>query len=153
VVKDNESDVATHLEYALLLSSTGHDEEARALLTPYASGATVVPGALRALGIIDMQEGDLDSAARRFDALLSTGAQTYSRSFTWGDRRGARGHRAGAAQLHARDGRGFRACRAGTRGADQGGNPAPRRALHLEEFGVAPGSPGRVGRPACLRRE
>ena len=84
VVKDNESDVATHLEYALLLSSTGHDEEARALLTPYASGATVVPGALRALGIIDMQEGDLDSAARRFDALLSTGAQTYESLFHLG---------------------------------------------------------------------
>ena len=84
VVKDNESDVATHLEYALLLSSTGHDEEARALLTPYASGATVVPGALRALGIIDMQEGDLDSATRRFDALLSTGAQTYESLFHLG---------------------------------------------------------------------
>ena len=84
VVKDNESDVATHLEYALLLSSTGHDEEAKALLTPYASGDTVVPGALRALGIIDMQDGDLDSATRRFDALLSTGAQTYESLFHLG---------------------------------------------------------------------
>jgi tetratricopeptide (TPR) repeat protein len=84
VVSDNESDVATHLEYALLLSSTGHDEEARAMLTPYAAGTTVVPGALRALGLIDLQHGDLDSATRRFDALLSTGAQTYESLFHLG---------------------------------------------------------------------
>ena len=84
VVKDNESDVATHLEYAMLLSSTGHDEEARAILTPYASGATVVPGALRALGLIDLQHGDLDAATGRFDTLLATGAQTYESLFHLG---------------------------------------------------------------------
>jgi tetratricopeptide (TPR) repeat protein len=77
VVKENETDVASHLEYALLLSSTGRDEEARAVLTPYASGATVVPSAVRALGLMDMQRGDLDAATQRFDTLLATGAQTY----------------------------------------------------------------------------
>ncbi len=77
VVKENETDIASHIEYALLLSSTGHDEEARAVLTPYASGTTVVPSALRALGLMDLQRGDLDSATKRFDALLATGAQTY----------------------------------------------------------------------------
>jgi tetratricopeptide (TPR) repeat protein len=84
VVKDNPSDIGSHLEYALLLSSTGHDEEARAVLTPYATGTTVVPGALRALGLLDMQHGDLDAATARFDALLATGAQTYESLFHLG---------------------------------------------------------------------
>jgi tetratricopeptide (TPR) repeat protein len=72
-----EADIATHLEYALLLASTGRDEEARAMLVPYATGQTVVPGALRSLGILDLQRGDLDAANARFEALLSTGAQSY----------------------------------------------------------------------------
>ena len=121
VVNDNESDVATHLEYALLLSSTGHDEEARAMLTPYASGATVVPGALRTLGLIDLQQGDLDSASKRFDALLSTGAQTYESLFHLGAiAEGAR--TATALRNYTRvTGGDFRAPRAGARGAYQGG--------------------------------
>lgn len=72
-----EADIATHLEYALLLASTGRDEEARAMLVPYATGRTVVPGALRSLGILDLQHGDLDAASARFEALLSTGSQSY----------------------------------------------------------------------------
>jgi len=42
-----DADVATHMEYALVLASAGRDEEARAVLTPYASGTTVVPAAPR----------------------------------------------------------------------------------------------------------
>ena len=41
-----DADVATHLEYALMLASTGRDAEARAVLTPYASGQTVVAAGL-----------------------------------------------------------------------------------------------------------
>jgi tetratricopeptide (TPR) repeat protein len=70
------SEIGTHLEYALMLAATGRDEEARAVLTPYASGATVVPGAVRSLGVMDLDRGDLDAAARRFEDLLSTGAQS-----------------------------------------------------------------------------
>jgi tetratricopeptide (TPR) repeat protein len=84
VVTDNPSDIGSHLEYALLLSSIGRDEEARAVLTPYATGTTVVPGALRALGLLDLQNGDLDAATTRFDALLATGAQTYESLFHLG---------------------------------------------------------------------
>ncbi len=84
------------------------------MLTPYASGTTVVPGALRALGLIDLQRGNLDAATQRFDALLATGAQTYESLFHLGaiaeqredtDRR--------AAQLLARHRRRLRARRAG----------------------------------------
>lgn len=72
-----EADVAAHLEYALLLASTGRDEEARAMLTPYAAGTTVIPGAVRSLGVLDLQSGDLDAANTRFENLLATGAQSY----------------------------------------------------------------------------
>lgn len=72
-----DADVGTHLEYALLLASTGRDEEARAMLTPYAAGTTVIPGAVRSLGVLDLQRGDLDAANVRFENLLSTGAQSY----------------------------------------------------------------------------
>jgi len=70
-----DADVATQLEYGLLLAGAGHEEEARAVLTPYATGDTVVPGALRGLGALDLDRGDLDAATRRFEDLLSTGVQ------------------------------------------------------------------------------
>jgi tetratricopeptide (TPR) repeat protein len=72
-----ESDVSTQVEYALMLASTGRDEEARAVLTPYATGTTVVPAAIRSLGLLDLQSGDLKAAAARFESLLSTGSQSY----------------------------------------------------------------------------
>jgi len=72
-----DADIATHLEYALLLAGTGREEEARAMLLPYASGDTVVPGAVRTLGVMDLDKGDLDAAGKRFEDLLSTGVQSY----------------------------------------------------------------------------
>lgn len=72
-----DADVSTHLEYALMLASVGRDEEARALLTPYATGERVVPSAVRGLGMLDLQERDLDAATRRFEELLATGAMSY----------------------------------------------------------------------------
>jgi len=80
-----DADVATHLEYALLLATTERDEEARAMLTPYASGTTVIPGAVRGLGVLELQRGDLDAAARRFEDLLSTGAQSYEALYFLGN--------------------------------------------------------------------
>jgi tetratricopeptide (TPR) repeat protein len=72
-----DADIATHLEYALLLAGTGRDEEARAMLLPYATGESVVPGAVRTLGVMDLDRGDLDAASKRFEDLLSTGVQSY----------------------------------------------------------------------------
>jgi tetratricopeptide (TPR) repeat protein len=72
-----DSDIATHLEYALLLSATGRDEEARAMLTPYATGKTVLPAAVRTLGAMDLDAGNLDAATVQFENLLATGAQSY----------------------------------------------------------------------------
>ncbi|HSW33042.1 MAG TPA: tetratricopeptide repeat protein [Steroidobacteraceae bacterium] len=80
-----EADVATHLEYALLLAATGRLDEARAMLTPYASGPTVIPGAVRSLGALDLDQGDLDAANARFEDLLSTGAQSYEALYFLGN--------------------------------------------------------------------
>jgi tetratricopeptide (TPR) repeat protein len=77
LVTESDSDIGTHLEYALLLSATGHEEEARAMLTPYASGSTVVPAAVRTLGAMDLDAGNLDAATVQFENLLATGAQSY----------------------------------------------------------------------------
>ena len=77
LVLEPNAEVSTQLEYALLLAGTGRDEEARAILTPFASGERVYPGAVRALGVLDLQRGDLVAAAARFEDLLSTGAQSY----------------------------------------------------------------------------
>jgi tetratricopeptide (TPR) repeat protein len=77
LVVDGESDIGIHLEYAMLLSATGRDEEARAMLTPYATGKTVVPGALRTLGAMELDAGNLEAATAQFETLLATGAQSY----------------------------------------------------------------------------
>jgi tetratricopeptide (TPR) repeat protein len=77
LVTESESDIGTHLEYALLLSATGRDEEARAMLTPYTSGSTVVPAAVRMLGAMELDAGNLDAATTHFENLLATGAQSY----------------------------------------------------------------------------
>jgi tetratricopeptide (TPR) repeat protein len=76
-VTDPQADTAVHLEYAMMLAAAEHDDEARAMLTPYASGKTVVPGAIRALGLIELQRGNLDAASARFEEWLATGAQSY----------------------------------------------------------------------------
>ena len=80
-----DADVATHLEYALLLAGTGRYDEARAMLTPYASGPTVIPGAVRSLGVLDLDQGNLDAASARFEDLLATGAQSYEALYFLGN--------------------------------------------------------------------
>ena len=77
LVTETDSEIGTHLEYALLLSATGHDEEARAMLTPYTTGKTVVPAAVRTLGAMELDAGNLDAATTQFENLLATGAQSY----------------------------------------------------------------------------
>jgi len=86
-----EADISTHLEYAALLSATERDEEARAMLTPYVTGETVVPGALYTLGVLELQQDRLEVAGALFEQLLSTGAQSYDALYFLGviaERRG-----------------------------------------------------------------
>jgi tetratricopeptide (TPR) repeat protein len=97
-----DSDVATHLEYALMLAATGRDEEARAILTPYAAGETVIPGAVRSLGVLDLERGDLDAATQRFEALLSTGSQSYEALYFLGSIADRRGDKERALRFYSR---------------------------------------------------
>lgn len=131
------SDVGTHLEYALMLAATGRDEEARALLTPYASGATVVPGAVRSLGVLDLERGDLAGATQRFEDLLSTGANSYEALYFLGTIADRRDDKEGALRYYSRVAGGDFALPAQGRvariKAEASGLEAGLR--HLDEFG------------------
>ena len=131
-----DSDVATHLEYALMLAATGRYEEARAMLTPYATGETVIPGAVRSLGVLDLEQGDLDAAAQRFEDLLSTGSQSYEALYFLGNIADRRGDEERALRYYSRVAGGDYALAAQGRvariKAGQAGLDAGLR--HLEEF-------------------
>ena len=77
VVTDSGFDVGMQIEYAMMLAATGRNDEARAVLTPYVTGKTVVPGAVRTLGAMEFDAGNLDAASAQFETLLATGAQSY----------------------------------------------------------------------------
>jgi tetratricopeptide (TPR) repeat protein len=131
-----DADVATHLEYALMLAATGRYEEARAMLTPYAAGETVIPGAVRGLGVLDLEQGDLDAATQRFEDLLSTGSQSYEALYFLGNIADRRGDEERALRYYSRVAGGDYALaaqgrvariKAGQAGLDTG-------LRHLEEF-------------------
>jgi tetratricopeptide (TPR) repeat protein len=132
-----DADVATHMEYALVLASTGRDEESRAVLTPYASGTTVVPAAVRTMGMLDLQSDDLKSANTRFEELLSLGSQSYDALYYLGVIAERRDDEAGAIRYYSRVTSGEQAIAAQQRvayfkarkeGADAG-------LAYLEQFG------------------
>jgi tetratricopeptide (TPR) repeat protein len=131
-----DADVATHLEYALMLAATGRYDEARAMLTPYATGETVIPGAVRSLGVLDLEQGDLDAATQRFEDLLSTGSQSYEALYFLGNIADRRGDEERALRYYSRVAGGDYALaaqgrvariKAGQAGLDTG-------LRHLEEF-------------------
>jgi tetratricopeptide (TPR) repeat protein len=97
-----DSETAVQMEYALLLAGVGRDEEARAILTPYATGSRVFPGAVRGLGVLELQQGNLDAAASRFEDLLSTGAQAYEALYFLGAVADRRADTEGAMRYYSR---------------------------------------------------
>ncbi len=97
-----EADISTHLEYAALLSATERYEEARAMLTPYVTGETVVPGALYTLGMLELQQDRLEVAGALFEQLLSTGAQSYDALYFLGVIAERRGDEAAALRYFSR---------------------------------------------------
>ena len=109
------------------------------MLTPYATGDTVIPGAVRSLGVLDLDRGDLNAAATRFEALLSTGAQSYEALYYLGVVAERRKDPERAARYYARVTGGDYALTAQQRvariKADQSGVDAGL--AHLEEFGRA----------------
>lgn len=69
--------VSERLEYGILLAAVGRDIESRIVLEQVLQDENTSAGALRALGLLDLKEGDLDSAQAKFTALLATGRSTY----------------------------------------------------------------------------
>lgn len=109
------------------------------MLTPYATGRTVVPGAVRTLGALDLDAGALDAAAGHFQDLLSTGAQSYEALYFLGLIAERRKDEERALQFYSRVAGGGYAMPAQQRvarikakrsGIDAG-------LLHLDEFGRA----------------
>lgn len=139
LVQATDSDIAIHLDYALLLAAVGREDEARAMLTPYATGPTVVPGAVRSLGALDLDAGKFDAANARFEELLSTGAQSYEALYYLGVVAERRKDSGRALRFYAKVVSGEYALSAQQRvarvKAEQSGLDAGL--AHLEEFGLA----------------
>jgi predicted Zn-dependent protease len=64
---------ANRLDYVFLLLAAQRDAPARAALVQLAEDSKTRPVALRVLGLIELREGNLDAAAKRFSELLATG--------------------------------------------------------------------------------
>jgi tetratricopeptide (TPR) repeat protein len=65
--------VESRLDYALLLLAAQQDSAARAQFTQLTNDPDARPVALRLLGLIDFQGGELDEAGARFAELVTTG--------------------------------------------------------------------------------
>jgi tetratricopeptide (TPR) repeat protein len=70
---ERDATPADILNYALLLLAARQDQAAVAELEALARDSESQPVALRLLGLVEFQNGDLDAAARRFTDLLTTG--------------------------------------------------------------------------------
>ena len=144
-----------HLEYALLLAATGRDEEARAMLTPYATGKTVMPGAVRTLGAMDLDAGNLDAATAQFENLLATGAQSYEALYFLGVIAERRKDTERALRYYSRVAGGdYSLAGAAARGAHQGRavrhRRRPRAPRRTRPHAAAAGARRRMRRrPAC----
>ena len=80
-------------------AALGRDAEARAIL-PYATGDSVLPAAVRTLGLLDLDAGDPGRYEMRVE-LLSMGAQSYDTLFFRASCRAAR-RRRGALRYYSR---------------------------------------------------
>lgn len=76
-----QNSTSERLEYGILLAAVDRDDEARVVLGQVLSDDRANPGALRAMGLLDLKEGDLESARASFTQLLATGRSTYDALF------------------------------------------------------------------------
>jgi tetratricopeptide (TPR) repeat protein len=72
-LSERDATAANVLNYALLLLAAQQDEAAVAQLETLERNSESQAVALRLLGLLEFQKGDLDAAARRFTDLLTTG--------------------------------------------------------------------------------
>jgi tetratricopeptide (TPR) repeat protein len=70
---ESDATPTNQLDYALLLLAAQKNDAAIAQLKELAAQSNLQPVALRLLGLIEFQDGELEAAARDFTALLGTG--------------------------------------------------------------------------------
>lgn len=90
------------LEYALLLGSTGRTDEARDLLTEMLTEEPRNAEALRVLGLLELEAGNLDAAETRFNELLVSGRYPYEAFYYLGAIAENRGEWERALQFYTR---------------------------------------------------
>ncbi|MGH8177639.1 MAG: tetratricopeptide repeat protein [Steroidobacter sp.] len=83
-VLEQDTQDSYRLEYALMLLQAGKDEEGRKELAALANSETTAAVVERALADIDFQLGNRDSAAQRFNNLVSSGRFVYESLFYLG---------------------------------------------------------------------
>jgi tetratricopeptide (TPR) repeat protein len=76
-----QNSTSERLEYGILLAAVDRDDEARVVLEQVLSDDRANPGALRAIGLLYLKEGDLEGARASFTQLLATGRSTYDAMF------------------------------------------------------------------------
>ncbi len=72
-----QNTTSERLEYGILLAAIDRDEEARIVLRQVLIDDSTNAGALRAMGLLNLKEGELDAAQAMFTQLLATGKSTY----------------------------------------------------------------------------
>jgi tetratricopeptide (TPR) repeat protein len=116
VLEQDDQD-SYRLEYALLLLQAGQEEEGRRELEALAKSEDTAAVVERALADIEFQLGDRDSAAKRFNTLLSSGRFVYESLFYLGVIAEQRGSWDDALQFYSRVTSGDMAMAAQTRAA------------------------------------
>ncbi len=97
-----DGDVRLRLEYSVLLIAADRVDEARAILVGLLRDQPGMPGALRTLGFLELQEGNLDLAERHFTALAATGRSLGDAMYYLGDIEERRDDLRAAARYYAR---------------------------------------------------
>src|SRR5690606_13933267 len=116
VLEQDDQD-SYRLEYALLLLQAGQEEEGRRELEALAKSEDTAAVVERALADNEFQHGDRDSAAKRFNTLLSSGRFVYESLFYLGVIAEQRGSWDDALQFYSRVTSGDMAMAAQTRAA------------------------------------
>jgi tetratricopeptide (TPR) repeat protein len=101
-VVERDGLAGNQLELALIELAAGEEQAGRKSLEALASDSESAVSVERTLALLALQEGDLDAAAERFEALLRQGRFVYESLFHLGAIAESRGNDADAYELYAR---------------------------------------------------
>jgi len=101
-VVERDGLAGNQLELALIELAAGEEQAGRQALETLSGDAESAASVERTLALLALQEGDLDGAAERFEALLRQGRYVYESLFNLGAIAESRGNDADAYELYAR---------------------------------------------------